>query len=104
MDSGSFSLPGRDPAPQLQGRVGDEYDPAIYRTELTGYDDGGWRLRIDAVLVAETGGPLDQDSARQWARRQMGEGVDFCNGTFSEPSRYWVANPDTRVRAVGGSS
>lgn len=78
-------------------------DHAVYRTELSQQPGGAWRLSIDGVPVAETtdsGEPLDQDAAQEWARRQMGEGVRFLNGLFVDPSWYWVATPDTPERAM----
>ena len=83
-----------------------EPDDAVYRTELTQRPDRTWQLHIDGVLVAETGDvdehqePVDQEQAKVWARRQMGEGVRFLNGLFTEPSGFWVANPDTAQRAM----
>ena len=85
---------------------GEEPDHAVNRTELARQPDRTWQLRIDGVLVAATGDvdenqePLDQEQAQAWARRQMGEGVRFLNGLFTEPSGFWVATPDSAQRAM----
>lgn len=73
----------RVPVPQPRTLVADEYDSAIYRTELTGDSDGSWELRVDAVLVAETDGPLDQDAAQ--GRRRCATGPRSGPWTASLP-------------------
>lgn len=90
------------PAAAAEGLSADSRE---YRTELIWSETGntawteraGWSLYVDAELIAHTAEKLSAEQAKEWANRQLAEGMAWLQGHASS-TFYWVASPSTRRR------
>lgn len=78
-------------------------DSRLFRTELiwaetdnsAWNEKAGWSLYVDAELVAHTAEKLSHADAKEWANKQLAEGMTWLQGHETE-TFYWVASPSAQ--------